>query len=82
MIACGVGLVVGVQAVINIAVTTDSVPNKGLALPFVSYGGTCLVCMLTLVGLLINVALRSPREEAREFLPDSEDREASGLQNA
>jgi cell division protein FtsW len=82
MIACGVGLVVGFQAVINIAVTTDSVPNKGLALPFVSYGGTCLVCMLTLVGLLINVALRSPREEAREFLPDSEDREASGLQNA
>jgi cell division protein FtsW len=82
MIACGVGLVVGLQAVINIAVTTDSVPNKGLALPFVSYGGSCLVAMLTLVGLLINVALRAPREESRAFLPDAEDREASALQNA
>ncbi len=80
MIACGVGLVIGFQAVINIAVTTGSVPNKGLALPFVSYGGSCLVAMLTLVGLLINVAFRSPRESAGEFLPDSEDREASALQ--
>jgi cell division protein FtsW len=82
MIAFGVALLISLQAIINIAVTTGSVPNKGLALPFVSYGGSCLVTMLTLVGLLINVALRSPREENAAFLPSADDREAAELQNA
>lgn len=82
MIALGIGLLVGYQAVINIAVTTDSVPNKGLALPFVSYGGSCLLVMLTLVGLLINVATRSAGEESEENLPEGTDRESTALQNA
>ena len=82
MLASGIAFLVGLQAVINIAVTTDSVPNKGLALPFVSYGGSCLVVMLSLVGLLINVAVRSAREEASEFLPEGQDREAPSLGNA
>lgn len=82
LIAFGIALLVGFQAVINIAVTTDSVPNKGLALPFVSYGGSCLLAMLTLVGLLINVAVRSAHEEANEFAPPEGDREVAALQNA
>jgi cell division protein FtsW len=82
MLALGIALLVGFQAVINIAVTTDSVPNKGLALPFVSYGGSCLLVMLTLVGLLINVAIRSAGEESEENLPEGTDRETSALQNA
>lgn len=82
LIAFGVGMLVSLQAIINIAVTTGSVPNKGLALPMVSYGGSCLVVMLTLVGLLINVAMRSAREESAEFLPDATDRETPSLQNA
>jgi cell division protein FtsW len=82
MIALGIALLVGYQAVINIAVTTDSVPNKGLALPFVSYGGSCLLVMLTMVGLLINVAIRSAGEESEENLPEGTDRETSALQNA
>jgi len=82
MLASGIAFLVGFQAVINIAVTTDSVPNKGLALPFVSYGGSCLVVMLSLVGLLINVAIRSAREESAEFLPEGQDREAPALGNA
>ncbi len=81
MIAVGVGLVVGLQAAINIAVTTAAVPNKGLALPFVSYGGSCLVVMLTLVGLLLNVALRAARESDREYLPAEDDRELASLQS-
>jgi len=82
MIAFGAGTLIALQAAINLAVTTGSIPNKGLALPFVSYGGSCLLTMLTLVGLLINVAIRSAREESAEYLPESEDREAPSLQNA
>ncbi len=82
MIAFGIAMLIGLQSVINVAVATDSVPNKGLALPFVSYGGTCLVMMLAMVGLLLNVALRSAGEEGHVFLPTTEDREARALQNA
>ncbi|MCC7376999.1 MAG: FtsW/RodA/SpoVE family cell cycle protein [Verrucomicrobiales bacterium] len=82
MIAFGGGMLVGAQAVLNIAVTTGSVPNKGIALPFVSYGGTCLVVMLTLVGLILNVAIRSSREEEVADLPESTDREPSVFQGA
>lgn len=82
MIAFGIAMLISLQAVINIAVTTDSVPNKGLALPFISYGGSCLVTMLTLVGLLINVALRTAPDEGGVLLPEEEDREAAALQNA
>lgn len=82
MIAFGIAVLVGLQAAFNIAVTTGSIPNKGLALPFVSYGGSCLVTMLALVGLLINVAIRAAREEGAEFLPETDDREASALQGA
>ena len=52
----GITLLLGMQSFINIGVVTGMLPNKGLALPFMSYGGSSLVVMLTSVGLLINVA--------------------------
>jgi cell division protein FtsW len=53
----GLGLVslLVVQAMLNIAVTTCVLPNKGLPLPFVSYGGSNLVCCLIAVGILLNI---------------------------
>jgi cell division protein FtsW len=41
--------------VINIGVVTGAFPNKGIALPFLSYGGSNLVVMLACVGLLLSV---------------------------
>jgi cell division protein FtsW len=56
LLASGITVLSGLQAFINIGVVTSSLPNKGIALPFVSYGGSNLVCMFICLGLLISVA--------------------------
>lgn len=56
LLAAGLTSLIGLQALVNIAVVTDCVPNKGLPLPFISYGGSNLLAMLICVGLLLSVA--------------------------
>jgi cell division protein FtsW len=56
LLGSGVTFLVGLQACINIGVVTSALPNKGLPLPFISYGGSSLVLMLFAIGLLISVA--------------------------
>lgn len=55
----GITLVISLQALINIAVVTGSAPTKGLPLPFVSHGGSNIVVMLTMVGVLVRIACGS-----------------------
>lgn len=56
LIAVGITTLVAVQAVINIAVVTGSIPTTGMALPFISYGGTSLVILLVAVGIVLNIS--------------------------
>ncbi len=54
-LALGLTAVIVVPAIVNIGVTTAVLPNDGLPLPFVSYGGTSLVFSLAAVGLLVGI---------------------------
>jgi len=56
LVAAGVTCLLGIQALINIAVATHMMPATGVPLPFVSYGGSSLVFSLIGVGLLLNVS--------------------------
>jgi len=61
MLGCGITFLIGFQAFINIGVVTSTLPNKGLPLPFISYGGSNLLLMLTCTGVLLSIA-RHARE--------------------
>jgi cell division protein FtsW len=55
LLGCGLVSLLGLQAAVNIGVTTSLLPNKGLPLPFISYGGSNLVACLFGIGLLLNI---------------------------
>jgi cell division protein FtsW len=63
-LALGLTVLLGMQAFFNIAVVLGMMPTKGLALPFLSYGGTSLVCTLLAIGILLNISSQV-REEGR-----------------
>jgi len=54
--AFGMIMMITMQALINFAVVTGCVPTKGLALPFISYGGSSLLSSSLMIGILINIA--------------------------
>ena len=56
LVAVGITSLIGIQAIINIAVVTSSMPNTGMPLPFFSYGGTALLILLCAVGILLNIS--------------------------
>jgi cell division protein FtsW len=73
MLAAGITFLIGLQAFINIGVVTSALPNKGLALPFISYGGSNLLAMLACVGLLFSVARQARASELKPANPFAAD---------
>ncbi len=63
LLASGVTLLLGVQVVINMGVTTGLVPTKGTTLPFISAGGSSLFFSLLAVGILLSISRYHPAEE-------------------
>ncbi len=56
ILAVGITSLIGLQAAMNIAIVTSSMPVTGIPLPFISYGGSSLVITLAGVGLLLNIS--------------------------
>ena len=56
MIAAGIMVHLAIQVILNIAVVTNTIPNTGITLPFISYGGTSIVFLLGEMGLALNVS--------------------------
>jgi cell division protein FtsW len=65
-IAIGVTFLIFFQAMFNMGVVTGLLPTKGLALPFISYGGTNLMSAFIAIGMLINVSRQSDLQRKRE----------------
>lgn len=79
LLATGLVIQIGIQALLNIAVVSNCIPNTGISLPFFSYGGTALVLQLAQMGIVLNISRQSiPRKEK----PDADEEELRRIQDA
>jgi len=62
LLAAGLTLSIAIQAIVNVAVVTAATPTKGIALPFISAGGSSLALSLFAVGVLVRLARPNPAE--------------------
>ena len=56
LVATGITALVMIQVVISIGVVTNTIPNTGMSLPFFSAGGTALIILLGMCGILLNIS--------------------------
>ena len=66
LVAIGITTMIGIQAVLNIAVVSSSMPVTGISLPFCSYGGTSLIILLASVGVLLSISRYSKKAIVEE----------------
>ncbi len=62
LLGFGITVIITLQAAVNIGVTTSMLPNKGMPMPFISYGGSNLAISMFLIGILLSIHLRGRRE--------------------
>lgn len=69
LLGSGITFIIGFQTFINIGVVTSVLPNKGMPLPFISYGGSNLFMMLIGIGLLLSISRFAVEPEKRKKNP-------------
>jgi len=79
LVAIGIVFTVAFQTIINVAVVTNTIPNTGVTLPFISYGGTSLLVKMGLAGILLNISryVKEEQPEPRRTKPRKSERERS-----
>lgn len=65
LIVCGVMAHIGFQTFVNVGVVTNIVPNTGVPLPFISYGGTSILFLMVEMGLVLSVSRYTKRKNQR-----------------
>ena len=63
LIATGIFAHIALQVVLNIAVVTNSIPNTGVTLPFISYGGTSVLFLMVEMGIALGIARKIKLQE-------------------
>lgn len=63
LVAIGITSIIALQAIINVAVVTGSMPVTGVPLPFISYGGTAIIINLFAMGILMNVSKQGKKRK-------------------
>jgi len=76
-LAVGLTSLMTCQALVNMGVVTCLLPNKGIPLPFISYGASDLLCMCVATGLLVSIATHSPKPPAGQKPPPSPEDDAA-----
>lgn len=61
LLATGISALIGIQALMNIAVATASMPVTGVPMPFFSYGSSSLVIFMAMVGIMLNISRQAQR---------------------
>ena len=56
LLVVGVMAHIGIQVILNVAVVTNTIPNTGVTLPFISYGGTSVLFLMCEMGLVLSVS--------------------------
>jgi cell division protein FtsW len=56
LVVIGVMAHIAIQVVLNIAVVTNTIPNTGITLPFISYGGTSICFLLIEMGIVLRIS--------------------------
>ena len=64
LLGIGLSAQIGIQAILNIMVITDWLPNTGISLPFFSYGGSSLIMLLAQMGIVLSISRTSNLEKA------------------
>ncbi len=64
LLAFGLTFLLGLEAFVNMGVVLGLLPTKGLALPFLSYGGTSLLTTLFAIGVLLNISAHTAEEKS------------------